>query len=230
MVSWNNSQLMIAERKTHLLGVRQAPDICVRAQTLVARGRATDIFSKARELVEEERFLNWQVAFPGVWSNWESARLTGGFDAVIGNPPWDRIKLQEVEWWAARRPKVARAETAAKRKGFIKALEAVSGLTFLEHLLSPCYGNSISRGPKGERRPADVIGNAVKVMRIAIGDEPEDYGPAPDQPFGDAAPRQVFAQRRWSGGSTSTGSTPRIQLERFHVWWNRVGIPAELDL
>lgn len=32
------------------------------------------------------------------------------------------------------------------------------------------------RGPKGERRPADVIGNAVKVMRIATGEEPEDYG------------------------------------------------------
>jgi hypothetical protein len=27
------------------------------------------------------------------------------------------------------------------------------------------------RGPKGERRPADVIGNAVKVMRIATGEE-----------------------------------------------------------
>jgi hypothetical protein len=35
-------------------------------------------------------------------------------------------------------------------------------------------------GPKGERRPADVIGNAVKVMRIATGDEPEDYGPEDD--------------------------------------------------
>jgi hypothetical protein len=27
-------------------------------------------------------------------------------------------------------------------------------------------------GPKGEKRPADVIGNAVKVMRIATGEEP----------------------------------------------------------
>ena len=27
------------------------------------------------------------------------------------------------------------------------------------------------RGPKGERRPADVIGNAVKVMRIAVGED-----------------------------------------------------------
>lgn len=32
------------------------------------------------------------------------------------------------------------------------------------------------RGPKGEKRPADVIGNAVKVMRIATGEEEEDTG------------------------------------------------------
>lgn len=30
------------------------------------------------------------------------------------------------------------------------------------------------KGPKGEKRPADVIGAAVKVMRIATGQEPED--------------------------------------------------------
>ena len=31
------------------------------------------------------------------------------------------------------------------------------------------------RGPKGQKRPADVIGNAVKVMRIANGEEEEEY-------------------------------------------------------
>lgn len=30
------------------------------------------------------------------------------------------------------------------------------------------------RGPQGEKRPADVIGNAVKVMRIAIGEETDE--------------------------------------------------------
>jgi hypothetical protein len=34
------------------------------------------------------------------------------------------------------------------------------------------------KGPQGQRRPADVIGNAVKVMRIATGEEPED-APSP---------------------------------------------------
>jgi hypothetical protein len=31
-------------------------------------------------------------------------------------------------------------------------------------------------GPKGQKRPADVIGNAVKVMRIATSKEAEDFG------------------------------------------------------
>jgi hypothetical protein len=30
------------------------------------------------------------------------------------------------------------------------------------------------KGPRGEKRPADVIGNVVKVMRIATGEEPEE--------------------------------------------------------
>jgi hypothetical protein len=34
------------------------------------------------------------------------------------------------------------------------------------------------KGPKGEKRPADVIGNAVRVMRIATGEEEED-APSP---------------------------------------------------
>lgn len=29
-------------------------------------------------------------------------------------------------------------------------------------------------GPKGEKRPADVIGNAVKIARIATGEDPEE--------------------------------------------------------
>ena len=34
------------------------------------------------------------------------------------------------------------------------------------------------KGPRGEKRPADVIGAAVKVMRVAIGEELDDREPA----------------------------------------------------
>lgn len=33
----------------------------------------------------------------------------------------------------------------------------------------------VPKGPKGEKRPADVIGAAVKVMRIATGEDEEEY-------------------------------------------------------
>ena len=36
------------------------------------------------------------------------------------------------------------------------------------------------KGPRGEKRPADVIGNAVKVMRIATGEEAEETASPPD--------------------------------------------------
>ena len=84
------------------------------------------LLHKARTLVESERFLNWQVAFPGVWSDWEETELHGGFDAVIGNPPWDRMKLQQVEWFAARRPDIAMAPRAADRKRMIADLETAN--------------------------------------------------------------------------------------------------------
>jgi hypothetical protein len=86
--------------------------------------RFSSLLEQARELIAEERFLNWQVLFPGVWSDWHSAVLHGGFDAVIGNPPWDRMKMQQVEWFAARRPEIALAQRAADRKRMVADLEA----------------------------------------------------------------------------------------------------------
>jgi hypothetical protein len=37
----------------------------------------------------------------------------------------------------------------------------------------------MSRVPKGQNRPADVVGNAIKVIRLAAGGEEEDF-PADD--------------------------------------------------
>ncbi len=78
--------------------------------------------AKVRALADERRFLHWEASFPGVWENWESAAPRGGFDAVIGNPPWDRIKLQEVEWFAARVPEIASAQRASDRNKMVAAL------------------------------------------------------------------------------------------------------------
>jgi hypothetical protein len=87
------------------------------------RERFGQILDDARAVAAEQRFFNWQPAFPLVWSDWDAAELQGGFDAVIGNPPWDRMKLQQVEWFSARRQEIALAQRAADRKRMIRTLQ-----------------------------------------------------------------------------------------------------------
>ncbi len=83
----------------------------------------SNIADRAKALIENERFFHWQTAFPEVWTNWQEESPEGGFDAVIGNPPWDRIKLQQVEWFATRRREIALQPRAADRRRMIAVLE-----------------------------------------------------------------------------------------------------------
>ena len=62
------------------------------------------------------RVFHWPLEFPSVMAR-------GGFDAVVGNPPWERIKLQEQEFFAARDPEIATASNKSERDKLIKALK-----------------------------------------------------------------------------------------------------------
>ena len=73
-----------------------------------------------------EHFLHWDVAFPGVWQIWDS-EFDGGFDAVIGNPPWDKIRMEPLEWFSSREPAIAHAQHAAERKRAIKKITDKGG-------------------------------------------------------------------------------------------------------
>ena len=85
-----------------------------------AWSKFSGLWHEATEIADRELFLHWEVAFPGVWHDWHENRPQGGFDAVIGNPPWDRIEQQEVEWFKFRDDEIARASTGGKRKQLIK--------------------------------------------------------------------------------------------------------------
>ena len=61
-------------------------------------------------------------------------------------------------------------------------------------------------GPKGQKRPADVIGNAVKVMRIATGEEEEET-PADDK---NAAAKELGAK---GGKKRATNLSPERRAE-----------------
>ena len=49
---------------------------------------------RASELAEQHSFLHWSLAFPQVF-----ARERSGFDAVVGNPPWEEITVEELGFY-----------------------------------------------------------------------------------------------------------------------------------
>jgi hypothetical protein len=70
---------------------------------------------KAQELSAINRFFHWPLEFPEVFN-------AEGFDIVLGNPPWERIKLQEQEFFAGRDREIAKAPNRAARERLIRQL------------------------------------------------------------------------------------------------------------
>ena len=60
-------------------------------------------------------FFHWHLRFAQVFA-------AGGFDVVLGNPPWERLTLRDQEWFGGRDPEIARAKNAAERRRRIATL------------------------------------------------------------------------------------------------------------
>lgn len=81
----------------------------------------------ANSLSKELRFFHWPIEFPSVFAR-------GGFDVVLGNPPWERIKLQEEEFFAARDRRIAEAARKADRERLIKELPDKNPILYEEYV------------------------------------------------------------------------------------------------
>lgn len=88
---------------------------------LVAEGQPLPrpMLDNIHTLASGHKFFHWPLAFPQVFGD----QGRGGFDVMLGNPPWERIKLQEQEFFAPRAPEIAEASNAAARARMIKALQ-----------------------------------------------------------------------------------------------------------
>ena len=80
----------------------------------------------------------------------------------------------------------------------------------------------MAKGPRGEKRPADVIGNAVKVMRIATGEEEDERTPVASAAAqlgklgGAARARNLTAEQR-----------AEIAKKAAKSRWAKQSVPAE---
>jgi hypothetical protein len=93
---------------------------------------ACDVWMRAEieRLAAQYQFFHWHLAFPDVFhvpTTGQDAENTlagwnGGFDVVLGNPPWDKIQPEEEKFFGTIRPDIAKAATSKLRKELIARL------------------------------------------------------------------------------------------------------------
>lgn len=92
----------------------------IESPVLVSHGVRVEI----ETLSDRYGFLHPHIAFPQVFHpSVGSGEWASGFDVMLGNPPWERIKIQEREWFSAHDSAIANAPNAAARKRLIDALK-----------------------------------------------------------------------------------------------------------
>jgi hypothetical protein len=81
----------------------------------IVRGASVDLpqVRVARQLAMEYRFFHWALEFPEVFAN-------GGFDCVLGNPPWEKEKIMETEFFSTTDLSSQVITTSAHRKQIIQ--------------------------------------------------------------------------------------------------------------
>lgn len=81
------------------------------------RQLSADFKTEVRRIAEEQRFFHWCVEFPEVFA------ANKGFDVMCGNPPWDKLQMEEEKWFAGKDEDIVKAANQAERKEKIAKLQ-----------------------------------------------------------------------------------------------------------
>ena len=75
----------------------------------LSQGTIRQSMTGAPEAARQARAFHWTLEFPDIMAR-------GGFDIVLGNPPWEVVQLSEKEYFSARRPQIATLAGAARKR------------------------------------------------------------------------------------------------------------------
>lgn len=101
------------------LGIQGARDEALINGDALLAGGSTPKLADASALAARERFLHWPLAFAEVF-----ARESPGFDAVVGNPPWEEVTIEEQSFYARYRPGIRRGVSQIARTQAVRELLA----------------------------------------------------------------------------------------------------------
>ena len=87
---------------------------------------SADFKTEVKRMADEQRFFHWCVEFPEVFA------ANKGFDVMCGNPPWDKLQMEEEKWFAGKNNDIVKAANQADRKKKISQLEAEDPILYQE--------------------------------------------------------------------------------------------------
>lgn len=102
------------------------------------------VVGKANELAMEYKFFHWPLEFPDVFEQ-------GGFDVILGNPPWDQIQPEERVFFQTKDDRIAKLE-GSKRKKAIQNLAISNPILLKEWREYQHTIESISKSCKHSKR------------------------------------------------------------------------------
>ncbi|ADB18088.1 putative type II DNA modification enzyme [Pirellula staleyi DSM 6068] len=103
-----------------------------KVESHAAAGLLPHVRTEVERLRNQYQFFHWHLAFPDVFRlpsqdeqpGNEHTGWNGGFNVVLGNPPWERININQKEWFASRSREISGASNAASRRAAILRLSS----------------------------------------------------------------------------------------------------------
>lgn len=114
-------------------------------QTTLAGGLDPAQLELVQDLAERLRFFHWELEFPEVFAQ-------GGFDVVLGNPPWEVFQLEEQKFFAQRDPLIAGARNKAERERLIAQLSETNPWLSREFALAKHWVEARNKFLRSSRR------------------------------------------------------------------------------
>lgn len=157
----------------------------------------------AKEVCRSSYVLHWPLVFPQVFA-------AGGFDCVLGNPPWEKAKVEDKKWFANRYPAIADAQTSTKRAKMIEALSHGRMATDFLGLAPPEEQSAAEKALFEHYQDARQTAAAASNF-CHLSDEPRSHGRFPMTGTGDTNLYAYFAEL----------ATALVKKTVPLVWWCR---------
>ena len=83
---------------------------------------------EVNEVARANRFFHWCVEFPEVFAD------GGGFDVMCGNPPWDKLQMEDEKWFVGKDDSIVNAANQAARNKKIEQLKETNSALYHEYV------------------------------------------------------------------------------------------------